>query len=262
MFARNDIIIVGTQNLVRQRVHPIARATVDRTNGDDWNTTVLQQHLATVDKFAAQARRFRVGDPLLSGRRPMTKMTVIAATACALLGSAPLLSVMTTPSFAQGWRDSDDEASDRGMRGAFLERLQIRRDLRDLLEDRVRSRQDTRDLLSDLLRDRLRERLADRRDRDEDGDDGLRGRLRERFADRRDRDDDSDGGLRGRLRERLADSRDSDEDSGGGLRGRLRERLAERLRGHDSGDCYIFTRSLRDQDGDCLIIVRRRICRD
>jgi len=170
----------------------------------------------------------------------MTRMTVIAATACALLGSAPLLSAMTTPSVAQGWRDSDDDTSDRGMRGAFLERLQIRRDLRDLLEDRMRSRQDTRDLLSDLLRDRLRERLADRRDRDED----------------------SDGGLRGRLRERFADFRDSDEDNDGGLRGRLRERLAERIHGHDSGDCYIFTRSLRDQDGDFLIIVRRRICRD
>ena len=69
-------------------------------------------------------------------------------------------------------------------------------------------------------------------------------------------------GLRGRLRERFADLRDSDEDNDGGLRGRLRERLAERIHGHDSGDCYIFTRSLRDQDGDFLIIVRRRICRD
>jgi hypothetical protein len=167
-------------------------------------------------------------------------MTVVAATACALLGSVPLLSATTAPSFAQGWRDSDDETSDRGMRGAFLDRLQIRRDLRDLLEDRIRSRQDMRDLLSDVLRDRLRERLADRRDSDED----------------------SEGGLRGRLRERLADLRDRDEDSDGGLRGRLREHLAERLRGRDSGDCYIFTRSLRDQDGDFLIIVRRRICRD
>src|ERR1700751_3333141 len=162
--------------------------------------------------------RYARGVPCLSRRRPMTKMTVIAATACALLGSAPLLSAMTTPSFVQGWRDSDDETSDRGMRGAFLERLQIRRDLRDLLEDRMRSRQDTRDLLSDLLR--------------------------------------------GRLRERFADLRDSDEDNDGGLRGRLRERLAERIHGHDSGDCYIFTRSLRDQGGDFLIIVRRRVWRD
>jgi hypothetical protein len=46
------------------------------------------------------------------------------------------------------------------------------------------------------------------------------------------------------------------------LRGRLRERLAERLRGRDSGACHIFTRSLRDEDGDFLILVRRRICRD
>src|ERR1700750_3305600 len=126
--------------------------------------------------------RYARGVPCLSRRRPMTRMTVIAATACALLVSAPLLSAMTTPSVAQGWRDSDDDTSDRGMRGAFLDRLQLRRDLRDLLEDRVRSRQDTRDLLSDLLRDRLRERLADRSDRDEDGDDGLRGRLRHKLG--------------------------------------------------------------------------------
>src|ERR1700754_1506295 len=179
--------------------------------------------------------RYARGVPCLSRRRPMTRMTVIAATACALLGSAPLLSAMTTPSVAQGWRDSDDDTSDRGMRGTFLDRLQLRRDLRDLLEDRVRSRQDRRDLLSDVVRDRLRERLADRRDHDEDSDGALRGRLRERLADLRDRDEDSDGGLRGRFRERLADLRDRDDDSDGGLRGRLRDRLAERIRGRDSG---------------------------
>jgi hypothetical protein len=184
----------------------------------------------------------------------MTKMTVVAAIACALLGSAPLLSAMTTPSFAQGWRDSDDESSDRGVRGAFLDRLQIRRDLRDLLEDRVRSRQDTRDLLEDRVRSRqdTRDLLLDL----------LRNRLREWLAGRRERDEDGDGGLRGRLRERLANLRDSDEDSDGGLRGRLRERLAERIRGRDSDACHIFTRSLRNEDGDFLILVRRRICRD
>jgi hypothetical protein len=170
----------------------------------------------------------------------MTMMTVVAAIACALLGSAPLLSVMTTPSFAQGSRDSADEKSDHDTRDALLDRLRIRRDIRDLLEDRLRSRQDMRDLLSDALRDRVRER----------------------FADRRERDEDSDGGLRDRLRERLSDLRNRDEDSDGGLRGRLRERLAERVRGRDSGDCYIFTRSLRDQDGDFLIMTRRRVCRD
>jgi hypothetical protein len=238
MSARDGI--VGTQNLSDNEVVPSRDATqvvqMSMTGTPRYGSNTWLR----LTRFLNTREAFAWGTPCLSGRRPMSKMTVIAATACALLGSAPLLSAMTTPSFAQGWRDSDDEMRDRGMRGAFLERLQIRRDLRDLLEDRMRSRQDTRDLLSDLLRDRLRERLADRRDRDED----------------------SDGGLRGRLRERFADFRDSDEDNDGGLRGRLRERLAERIHGRDSGDCYIFTRSLRDQDGDFLIIVRRRICRD
>ncbi len=90
------------------------------------------------------------------------------------------------------------------------------------------------------------------RDRDEDEDDGgwrerLRGRIAERIAERRrggEDGDDDDGGWRGRLR------------------GRIAERIAERRRGGEDGDCYFLTRSLRAEDGDLLVIVRRRVCRD
>jgi hypothetical protein len=103
------------------------------------------------------------------------------------------------------------------------------RDLRDLLRDRIRTREDLRDLIVDLLRDRP----------------DLRGRLRERMSHWRDREEDEDGGgWRGRMRERFA------------------ERIAERRRGGEEGECYFLTRSLRDADGDFLVIVRRRICRD
>ena len=105
------------------------------------------------------------------------------------------------------------------------------RDLRDLLKDRIRTRQDLRDLIVDLIQDRQ----------------DLRGRLRERISQRRDREEE-------------------DEDGGGGLRGRLRERIAERIaerrHGGEEGECYFLTRSLRDEDGDFLVIVRRRVCRD
>jgi hypothetical protein len=105
------------------------------------------------------------------------------------------------------------------------------RDLRDLLKDRIGTRQDLRDLIVDLIQDRQ----------------DLRGRLRERISQRRDREEE-------------------DEDGGGGLRGRLRERIAERIaerrHGGEEGDCYFLTRSLRDEDGDFLVIVRRRVCRD
>jgi hypothetical protein len=147
----------------------------------------------------------------------MKRLTMLAAAASALLGSPPLLSTITTPALAQEWRESHDEMRDQEMRDAFLDRLRVRRDLRDLVQDLLRSRSD-RDDMSDMFRHRARERLVDLREGDEDGD--------------------------------------------GGFRGRLRERLAERIHGHDRDDCYFFTRSLRDQDGDFLIIVRRRICRD
>lgn len=101
--------------------------------------------------------------------------------------------------------------------------------LRELLRDRIRTREDLRDFIADVLRDRQ----------------DMRGRLRERISHWRDHEEDEDeGGLRGRLRERLA------------------ERIAERRRGREEGDCYFLTRSLRDEDGDFLVIVRRRVCRD
>jgi len=101
-------------------------------------------------------------------------------------------------------------------------------DARDLLRDRVRTRGDLRDLISDLLRDRQ----------------DMRGHSRERIRSLRGEDEDEDGGgLRSRLRERLT------------------ERMAERNRDEDSS-CYFLTRSLRDEDGDFVIIIRRRICRD
>jgi len=102
------------------------------------------------------------------------------------------------------------------------------RDLRDLLKDRIRTRQDLRDLIIDLIQDRQ----------------DLRGRVRERISRWRDRDEDEDGGLRGRVRERIA------------------ERVAERRCGGEEGDCYFLTRSLRDEDGDLLVLVRRRVCPD
>jgi len=104
------------------------------------------------------------------------------------------------------------------------------RDLRDFLRDRIRTREDLRDLIVDLLRDR----------------EELRGRLRDRMSRWRDRDEEDENvmGRRNRLRERIA------------------ERIAERRLGGDEGDCYFLTRSLRDEDGDFLVIVRRRICRD
>ena len=105
------------------------------------------------------------------------------------------------------------------------------RDLRDLLTNLGH-------LIVDLIQDR-----QDMRGR-------LRERIGERIAERR------GGGEEGDWR-----NRDEDED-GGGLRGRLRERIAERRHGGEEGDCYFLTRSLRAQDGDLLVIVRRRVCRD
>jgi hypothetical protein len=46
------------------------------------------------------------------------------------------------------------------------------------------------------------------------------------------------------------------------MRERIGERLAERRGGGEEKDCYFLTRSLRAQDGDLLVIVRRRVCRD
>jgi hypothetical protein len=38
--------------------------------------------------------------------------------------------------------------------------------------------------------------------------------------------------------------------------------MAERRHGGEEGECYFLTRSLRAQDGDLLVIVRRRVCPD
>jgi hypothetical protein len=106
---------------------------------------------------------------------------------------------------------------------------ELDRDLGDLLRDRMRTRADLRDLIIDLLQDRQ----------------DLRDRLRERVASWRDREEDEDGGgWRGHVRERLA------------------ERIAERHHHGDEGQCFFLTRSLRDEDGDFLVIIRRRMCRD
>jgi len=157
----------------------------------------------------------------------MARLPVIAAAVLAIAASAPVICTTTSPASAQGWRDRDGDTD---------------RDLRDLLRDRIRTRQDLRDLIVDLIQDR-----QDMRGR-------LRERIGERIAERR------GGGEEGDCR-----NRDEDED-GGGWRGRLRERIGERIaerrRGGGEGDCYFLTRSLRAQDGDLLVIVRRRVCRD
>ena len=153
----------------------------------------------------------------------MARLPVIAAAVLAIAASAPVICTTTSPASAQGWRDRDGDTD---------------RDLRDLLRDRIRTRQDLRDLIVDLIQDR-----QDMRGR-------LRERIGERIAERR------GGGEEGDCR-----NRDEDED-GGGWRGRMRERIAERRRGGEEGECYFLTRSLRAQDGDLLVIIRRRVCRD
>lgn len=116
-------------------------------------------------------------------------------------------------------------ASAQGWRG---EDGEMNRDLGDLLRDRIRTRQDLRDFIADVLRERPE----------------LRSRLRERISSWRDRDED--------------------DEEGGGLRGALRERLAERMAERHGGleGCYFLTRSVRAEDGDFLLILRRRVCRD
>jgi hypothetical protein len=48
------------------------------------------------------------------------------------------------------------------------------------------------------------------------------------------------------------------------LRERIAERIAERRHGgeEEEGDCYFLTRSLRAEDGDLFVLIRRRVCRD
>lgn len=149
-------------------------------------------------------------------------MARLPVIAAAVLAIAASAPVICTTTSPASAQESRDKDGD------------MNRDLRDLLKDRIRTRQDLRDLIVDLIQDR-----QDRQD--------LRGRVRERISQRRDREEE-------------------DEDGGGGMRGRLRERIAERIaerrHGGEEGDCYFLTRSLRDEDGDFLVIVRRRVCRD
>jgi hypothetical protein len=157
----------------------------------------------------------------------MARLPVIAAAVLAIAASAPVICTTTSPASAQGWRDRDGD-TDRDLRDLLRDRIRTRQDLRDLIVDLIQDRQDMRG----RLRERIGERIAERRGGGEEGD-------------CRNRDEDeNDGGWRGRLRERIG------------------ERIAERRRGGEEGDCYFLTRSLRAQDGDLLVIVRRRVCRD
>jgi hypothetical protein len=169
----------------------------------------------------------------------MKRPLIIVASVLTLLTSPPLLSVATTSAVAQ------EEWSGADMRDG---------DLRDLLRNWVRDHPDRRDMLTDLVR-KHRERRADLTERSEDRRD-RRDWLRDRMPNRW--DDDEDGSWRGRadqrdrFRERVSEN--FDEDDGG----RLRDRLAERR----GGSCYFLTRSLRDEEGNLMVIVRRRTCRD
>jgi hypothetical protein len=97
-------------------------------------------------------------------------------------------------------------------------------DLRELLKNRLERRQELRDRLMDLLEERSERR----------------GKLLDLLKERSER--------RGELLDLL------EERGRGGRLGRLRKLVAER------GECVFLTRSLRDADGDFLILVRRRIC--
>ncbi|MBA1156833.1 hypothetical protein H0S73_11915 [Microvirga sp. Marseille-Q2068] len=153
-----------------------------------------------------------------------------------LVASPTFFLAAAIPAAAQenDWDSGDSSMSDGRLRDLLRDWVQDRADRRDMLMDLVQERRDQRDELMDLMQER-----SDRR-----------GEVGDFLRDH--------PWLRERLRERAA-SRWNDEDDGGGMvRGRLRERLAERM----SGDCYFLTRSLRNQDGSLLVLVRRRVCRD
>ena len=99
-------------------------------------------------------------------------------------------------------------------------------DLRELLKNRLERRQELRDRLMDLLEERSERRRK------------LLDLLKERSE------------RRSELLELL------EERGRGGRLGRLGKLVAER------GECVFLTRSLRDADGDFLILIRRRICLD
>jgi hypothetical protein len=167
----------------------------------------------------------------LNWRSIMTRLPVLAIAALTLVASPALLLATNTPAAAQedDWSAGETNGSLRDLVRSWL---QARADRRDILMDLIQERRDSRDELRDLIQER--------RDR--------RGELRDFLQDH--------PWLGERLRERAA-SRWDDEDEGG-WRGRWRGRLAERL----GGECYFLTRSLRNQDGSLLVVVRRRLCRD
>ena len=102
-------------------------------------------------------------------------------------------------------------------------------DLRELLKNRLERRQEVRDRLMDLLEERSERR----------------GKLLDLLKERSER--------RGELLDLL------EERGRGGRLGRLRKLISERV---ERGECVFLTRSLRDADGDFLILIRRRICPD
>jgi hypothetical protein len=188
----------------------------------------------------------------------MTRWPVLAMTAFTLVVSSSFFLAAATPAVAQenDWDSGDTDMGDGRLRDLLRDWVQDRADRRDMLLDLVQERRDQRDELMDMLPERngRRGEVADfLRDHP-----WLRERLRERVASRSN-DEDGGGALRERLRERAASRWNDDDNDGGGLRGRLRERLAERMGG---GDCYFLSRSLRNQDGSLLVLVRRRVCRD
>jgi hypothetical protein len=140
------------------------------------------------------------------------------------MAATPVAGLIATPAAAQGWRGSDRDIGDGELRELLREVL-MDRGMERRQGRRQERREDRRDDLRGMLLDHLGEGDADRR-----------GRLRERVQTLRDRDDDDDGAGRSGLRQRIADRRD--------------------------GGCYFLTRSLRDEDGDLLVTVRRRRCPD
>ncbi|WP_262031300.1 hypothetical protein [Microvirga sp. Mcv34] len=186
----------------------------------------------------------------------MTRWPVLAMAAFTFVVSPSLFLASAMPATAQenDWGSGDTGMGDGRLRDLLRDWVQDRADRRDMLLDLIQERRDQRDELMDVLQER-----SDRRGEVADflrDHPWLRERLRERAASRWN-DEDGGGAVRERLRERVA-SRWNDEDDGGAWRGRLRERLAERM----GGDCYFLTRSLRNQDGSLLVVVRRRVCRD
>jgi hypothetical protein len=183
----------------------------------------------------------------------------MAAAALALVASTSLFCATTSPAAAQEWSDRDVDIGDGDMqdrmdRGDWRDRLPGV--IRDIVQDLIREHAGRRGEFAERIRDRgnlrddLMDLVQDRRD--------LRDRLRERVSSWRDRQE-SDGDWRSRLRERIAERRGGED---GDLRGRLRERIAERRGGEDGENCLFLTRTLRDEDRNFFVLVRRRVCRD